>query len=343
MRRLLAGVLIAGALTALDTIRSVHAQLPPGNTAVPPEQVTVTAQYDRRELRHRIVPHFVEAHTAPTRAIGQIARWQGRGFGRICPSVTGLQQSFGELMEARIQAVGQSIGAPMPAPGQKCAVNIEVVVTSTPQALLDDVAKRYPWELGSNRRAHDTQITRLVQSWYTTGSRQLSETQLPIRGSTRPQVADPMQNQAAVPQGDAPEYAPGVPGEPGLVPDAPYGGAVPMGVAGSRLGIGLRSELVHVLVIVDAQKLLTVPMPALADYIAMVTLTQAPLTDVCNELPSILDLLSAKCGDRPRPTGLTSPDVAFLKALYAASLDKNLNIEQGDVNYRMVDNLMSGR
>jgi hypothetical protein len=312
---------VMAAILAAVMIGVVHAGEPPDGDVQPAERVTITAQYDRYTLEHTIVPRFVAAHTMPTRSIGQIARWQGRLIGRVCPSVTGLQQPFSEFVTGRIQAIARSIGAPMAPPGERCGVNIEVVVTSTPQALLDDVARRHAWELGSNRTAHDTEFTRVVQSWYTTGTRAHDP------GSLAP-----------------PRNRPGVVGEAGLAADQPWDNVVPLhGTAGSHLGMALSSELLHVLVIADAQQLRDVPVAALADYLAMVTLSQAPLPDVCNQLPSILDLLSTGCGDRPPPAALTAADAAFLKALYAATLDKNFNIEQAEVDRRMVDDLLSER
>jgi hypothetical protein len=107
-------------------------------------------------------------------------------------------------------------------------------------------------------------------------------------------------------------------------------------MAGSHLGHGLTSELLHSLVIVDARKLEGLPLGAMADYVTMVALTRMTVLNTCNELPSVIDLLSEGCSERPRPAGLTPADSAFLKALYASDLDKNLNIEQGELHDRMM-------
>jgi hypothetical protein len=150
-----------------------------------------------------------------------------------------------------------------------------------------------------------------------------------------------METQAALARGDAPEYAPTAPGSAGLVPDPPYSGAAPSGVAGSYLTAGLRSELMHVLIVVDAQKLLGHTLDSLADYITLISLSRITSLDTCNELPSILDLLSSSCGGRTAPTSLTAADTAFLKALYATELDKKLNVEEGEVRDRMMAILLN--
>jgi hypothetical protein len=306
-----------------DTWQPARAAEPPAGDATPVEQVTVTAlKYDEKRLERQIVPRFVETHSVPTSAVEQIARWHGR----VCPNATGLKQSFNEAVAQRITAVAQRIGARTAPAGQKCAVNIEVVFTTTPQALVDDIDKRHPWLLGSARSAHDTRVTRAVHSWYTTGTRALVPQQRPMVGFNGPLT-----------EGATPEQPPGLPGSPDVVPDAPYGGGgVPAGLSGSRVGASLRSELVYVLVVVDVRKLLSIPLEAVLDYIALVSLTRINAPGACNELPSILDLLSESCGARARPAALTPADTAFLTALYASELDKNLNIEEGELRDRMM-------
>lgn len=272
------------------------------------------------------MPRFVESHSAPTSAIEQLPRWRAG----VCPDVKGLQPEFNEFVARRIVSAAQTIGAVTTAAGQKCTVNIEVVFTSTPQALVDHIQRHYSWLLGSARRPGDTQFSRAVQSWYTTATRAIEPRQEPIRGVNGPPPKD-----APIFTGAA-EFAATVTATPGVIPDPPYGAGAPSGRAGSLLTVGLRSELFHVLVIVDAQKVQGVALQSVADYVSLVALTRISALDTCNELPSILDLLSKSCSERPRPLALTPADTAFLKALYSSELDQKLNIEQGEVRQRMI-------
>jgi hypothetical protein len=107
------------------------------------------------------------------------------------------------------------------------------------------------------------------------------------------------------------------------------------GTAGSRLTRGLRSEFVHVLIVVDSKTVETYSLQTVSDYIALLALTRIASPDTCSALPTILNLFAADCA--APPTGITRPDTAYLKALYAANLDMNLNIEQGEMRERMVD------
>jgi hypothetical protein len=320
----LAVALLAGGLAALWAPGNSRAQeAAPQADASSSSEVTITSKYTRRTLETVIVPRFVESHSVATLAIGQIPRWRGP----VCPSATGLRPEFNDLVARRIVSTAQSIGA-LTAAGQKCAVNIEVVFTSTPQELLDKIDQQYPWLLGSARRSGDTHITRAVQSWYGTGTRQEAPPDRPVVGFNRP---NPKMAQGSTPVEFAPSAA-----SAGLATDAPYGGVAPSGQAESYLTARLRSELVHVLVIVDSSKLLKLSLEQVSDYIAMISLTRITTLDTCNQLPSILDLLAESCSSRPPPTGLTPADAAFLKALYSTELDKTLNVEEGEVRDRMM-------
>jgi hypothetical protein len=286
------------------------------------DQITVNApKWDAHTLEHVLIPHFVRSHSVPTAAIGQITRWRSI----ICPSVTGLQSGYGEQVERRIVATARSVGAQTAAAGHKCAVNIEIVFTPNPQAVLTDIAAHHPALLGSARAPHDTTFSRSVQSWYVTGTHSVYGWQPPVRG---------LNSGSAAPE--APSEIPPAAGRAEVVPDAPYGGVTAHGMAGSHLGRGLASELLHALVIVDARKLQGLPLGAMADYVTMVALTRMTVLNTCNELPSVIDLLSEGCSERARPAGLTPADSAFLKALYASELDMNLNIEEGELHDRMM-------
>jgi hypothetical protein len=91
-----------------------------------------------------------------------------------------------------------------------------------------------------------------------------------------------------------------------------------IGASGGQLGGWLRSEIVNVIIVVDANQVGSYSLRTLANYIAMLALTHASLDD-CSELASILDLLSATCGSHAPSSVITEADSAFLKALYAVN------------------------
>jgi hypothetical protein len=67
----------------------------------------------------------------------------------------------------------------------------------------------------------------------------------------------------------------------------------------------------------------------------MLALTRSALGG-CNELPSVIDLLSRDCGERPPPQAVTTADEAYLKALYASNLEMNVSLERGEIHDRML-------
>jgi hypothetical protein len=305
------------------------AEKPSPSRSQPLDEVTITARkYERRALENVIIPKFVQSHGSPSPGINQLGRWRDG----VCPRVSGLQPAYNQFVVRRLAAVAQSVGAPAKPVGQPCRVNIEIVFTPQPQALLDRIAKVFPTLLGSSRTHGDTTFTRPVQSWYLTGTRALNGYNPPVVGldASPPPTAD---NHA--------DASVSLPLSYGVQVDPPYGnGTTATGLAGSRLGKGLASEFLHVFAIVDSRQVEQSSLMAVSDYLALVSLTRMSSLDTCSELPSIIDLLSSGCGTRARPTGITAADTAFLKSLYSSDLAHNINIERGDLHDRMVTTLL---
>jgi hypothetical protein len=293
------------------------------------QEVRVTAsKLDRRTLK-RVAIQFVKLHGAVSPVIHQIGRWRAD----VCPRVTGLYAGAAAFVSRRVKEVARSVGAPTPRVGQKCTVNVEIVFTPQPQQLLNHIAKVYPALLGSSRSSGDTTFHHAIQSWYLTGTRA-------VEGWNPPTDAGDAGKLMAI-QEEIDESTPGVDRGGGLRVDPSYGqGFAGFGLAGSYVTKGLTSEFLHVLVIVDTHKVAGDSLRSISDYIAMLTLTRMGSLDGCNELPSIIDLLSSGCGSSTKPQALTAADTAYLTALYSSDLEMNLNIEQGDMRDRMVTSIM---
>jgi hypothetical protein len=295
------------------------------SNAEPPPEVTVIGKMDKRTLNH-VVSQFIESHAKPSPVIGQIGRWTKE----VCPSVTGLQDAYSLFVSRSITSVARSIGAPVPTTARKCTANVEVIFTPEPRAFLDTIAKKYRSLLGYQPKAAAGQVTNFshpVQSWYMTGSTsQLDGYQGPHC------IASPAAPCGAV----SPEYSADMPPFfTGLQIDTDSSARGPIGTSGSYLTHDMRSEFVHVLIIVDSKAAAKYSLHTVSDYIALLALTHIASLDTCSELPSILNLFAKDCASPP--SAMTASDTAYLKALYGANLDKNLNIEQGDIRAHMVD------
>jgi hypothetical protein len=326
---------VLGTAAAAQTIRGIHAPArvtpvdptPPAPEAPPAiqppaaapdedstavEGVTVEAkrltppQVEKRALR------FVQAYVAPTAKIDQFARWRDP----VCVQVTSRDPALASDIETRIKAVAKTTGVKVQRPG--CKANIEIVFANDPQNWLDWVAQHRDSVLGFHyvRDTEDLKkITRPIQAWYETSTR-----------------SDGLQGTAGLAFGVAANET----------IDNPVN-AAPAGCGDSRFSSCLQSVFSNVLVFVDNSRLNGRDVGAMADYLAMLVLSQPRSLDGCAAFPSIIDLLAPNCPAHIEPDGLTSADMAYLKALYGADLEARRTSEESDIASRMARSLIKAR
>jgi hypothetical protein len=283
----------------------VAPSLAQAQAARPPESVTVTGTKSREVLRD-----FVSSFAAPARITGKLVRWDVG----ICPLVIGLRRQAVAFIETRLREIATRVGAPVDTRAA-CKPNIEIAFTTTPQGLMDWMRQKHPGLLGTYDNNGQLEklatVTRPIQAWYATatrdynGSMQLDEKNVGGGGLTVGGFYFP----------DAKSYA----------------------VSGSRLGDGLSSGFHHVTIAIEPNKMASYEMGSLADYIALLALTQLRSLDTCQPLPSIVNMLAQGCGNAP--SALTENDVAYLKGLYRMSADKNLGTQTDEVAYGMEQEL----
>jgi hypothetical protein len=300
------------------------AQGSPTRPAPSTESITVTGIKDV----DKAVTDFVGAMTVPTRVAGKLARWRDG----VCPITAGLRPEAVKFIDKHVKDVAAQVGAPVN-DRDDCKPNIEIVFTTTPQALLETVTVKYPELLGyhdnSAQAAELAAVTRPIQSWYATATKDLHG-QPQLDGVKTGGVRMTLQ----LPEGG---YG------------GPAGGALPMSemnmpdarvtnVTGGRLGDGTSSEFSHVMIVAEPAKLLDHEIGTLADYIAILALSQTPVLDHCQKLPTILNLLASGC-DTP-PKTLTSVDLAYLRALYKMTPTANFRGQRSEMIYQMKHSLV---
>ena len=191
-----------------------------------------------------------------------------------------------------------------------------MLFTDRPQTIVDTLASRTHGQVLGLHFVGETQalirVTRPVQAWYITGTSGDDNSQ--------DKRIDP---DATVDS----EHA-------HVRIDQAYGGELDTGT-GSLVPPQNRSQFVNVLIVVDAGKLAGHEIGPVADYIAMLALSQAATLDACSPLPSILDVFAAHCTTRPTPTALTDSDLAFLKALYSSDLSTSGSFARTRVAHAM--------
>ncbi|HEY4077346.1 MAG TPA: hypothetical protein VGM26_10500 [Rhizomicrobium sp.] len=258
---------------------------------------------------HETVTKFVESFATPTRRTGKIARWENG----VCPVTVGLKPTFTKFISQRIRDVAAQVGAPVDA-DVACKPNIEIVFTTTPQGLMDNVRAKQSGYLGYHDNSHQAddlaKITRPIQAWYTTVTRDLH--------------GRPMFDSASLQ---------GVGGQSSIENDSSLLAFGASAITGSRLGDGRRSGLYHVIIVAEPAKLLDHEIGALADYITLLALTQISSLDTCQQLSSVVNMLASGCA--PKVNALTSTDLAYLRGLYRMGPGRALRAQEDEVAYQM--------
>jgi hypothetical protein len=227
---------------------------------------------------------FVRQHLPESNWSEQIARFRDD----VCVKVIGLPPEYDAFVAKRLVEVAREVKAPV-APGADCTPNVHVIFSPQPQAQIEDIAKRKDILIGfhfpSQLKAMTT-FSRPIQSWYVTRVRDKF-------GASWLEV-DTL-----------------CPWDPRIGPC----GDRPMGNPGSRLGNGMSAEVIHTLVIADANKVAGEKIETVADYVAVLALARWQGLEKCNGIPTILNRMADGCDDPP--DAATPQDLALLKGLYS--------------------------
>jgi hypothetical protein len=260
------------------------------------------------------VLHHATTHYTNIDTTGNLARWRG-GKQSICPLTEGLSPGYNAFVTARIRALAAYVGAPVQSDLQ-CKSNVQVIFTNNPEERMDAVIK---WATVYFRNRYTGGMKELIayrsdhpiQGWYlaTGGGAIVLTTDVGLVGlSVLPIWPKITQNYIGI-------------GKTGTRVGAS---------SGSGIGIGI------VILVVDTSKVVGYTVGALADYLAMLTLSVAQSPDHCDPLPSILDLMSSSCTGREMPTAITAGDLAFLKALYYKNTGLGPSLSRSAIEDSMV-------
>ena len=270
------------------------------------ENVIVTEPRLRTE---RALDNFIIAHAAPSPFLGKIARWKTG----ICPLTIGLPDKFGVYITQRIIRVAMDAGAPL-SKDEPCRPNVVVVATPEPQKLLDLIRAKRPALLGFHYRPQAERIATMrlpVQAWYSTAT----------------------EDAWGLVSADLPSA------------DLGYGAMSTRGelrsfhVTGARTGDGLKSEFTTAVVIMDNSKLAGQEIGALADYIAMLALSQGQYYGICQNVPTITNLMAPDCGAEMKPAAITDVDMTYLRGLYNMTTGGSYMGERASIEFEMKKDL----
>ncbi len=281
---------------------------------------------------------FVQSYAAVTPQRQLIARWTVP----LCIRVAGLSPDQDAAVKARVAEVARAAGVAVAAAG--CvAENVEIGFTPDPQGALDQVIAHKGRLLGDKTSGTSAvkAVSLPVQAWYLTNGVEFAAYDAGDAHGLRILIDDQL-----IPYSSAPGAGIG-PG--GVMTYQGSGGA--SGPAGAccvnyspSWGAASRDsrELLNVLVIVDLRRTGVERLAPIADYVAMLALSQPSSPGRCQTLPSITDLFAGACPGRAAPTGLTSADALYLAALYSAG-PRFGSAKRADVVERMAAQLANTR
>jgi hypothetical protein len=264
--------------------------------------------------------HFVDLYTAETPKLGLIGRWADP----LCVEVVNLTPEQAAMVKGRVEEVAKGLGLRVEKPG--CRSNVQIVLTSQPQAFLDNVAKANDLALGFHWRSDLKKVktvTHPIQAWYETATR--------ANGNTTALASADLKD----PDGNRVNPFDVMPLPSSETVDTPWNPG-PVGCAGSLITDCTRTIFKNVLVVIDSRAAEGKTLGTLADYVAMMALSQAKSLDGCAALPSVMDLMAkASCPGRDPPNGLTDTDIAFLTGLYFSDPETKGAQQQVEIAARM--------
>jgi hypothetical protein len=316
-------------LAALMMSPAARAQPEQGRAPQPPsaplESVTVIAT----RPSEAVINSFIFSRAQPTRVTGKLARWK-KG---ICPQTIGLGPRYAKYVTDRIREVAAVVGAPVDGDAS-CKPNIEVVFTTAPQGLLDNIRKSQPVFLGYHDNGTEAdelaKVTHAMQSWYTTATDDMRGRPEVDSGASGGMTINiqPIQVGGSIqqPQGT-------------IILNLPHASA--QTVTGSRLGDGLSTELFNVLIAAEPAKLMSYEIGTLADYAALLALAEPTSLDTCEELPSISNLLARDCASTTQH--LTDGDLAYLRSLYKMGTADTLAMQRDTIRFQMEKTLVTDK
>jgi hypothetical protein len=217
----------------------------------------------------------------------------------ICPAVSGLSPAENNIVAERIKGLALEVGAPV-ASVTPCRRTVSVFFSDEPQHVLDVIRDSAPQFLGY----HYVNQTRRISTFAgVIGAWYMTAT----GGSSDAWIDD--------------AYHP----KPG-------------GDASSRLVDGLSSVFAGVVIVADINQIRSHDISAIADYVAMVALSQTSPQRGCQLVPTITNLFMTDCATTGADR-LTSVDLAYLKALYSTSLGWRPELQRAQLVATMTNSL----
>lgn len=269
-------------LTTLAVAGALAVQTSPQQTPPPPPTEQTTAVEDvvvvGRQLDEQI-SNFLDAVTLPE-ANMKVSRWNKE----VCVSVVNMRNDAAQYMVDRVSQVAMDLGLKPGEPG--CKANVTIIAALDAKDVSRGLVSRY-------RHVFRPDMTNASRN--RAALRRFVETDAAVRWWHISILMESNTNQAAV----------RLPGDEPAMVEGSF----------SRLRSELRTDIASAIIVLDIEKMRDLNLTQIADYAAMVALSQLDLDADFAGYDSILALEN----DR-QIAGLTEWDMTYLKALYSAEL-----------------------
>ena len=320
-------ILAVSAAAALFAIGPGLAQ-PAAPAPAEPETVKVQAA----AMPDAVVTGFVKTFTAPSVLSGKIPRW----FAGICLKTQGLPRELSDVVSKRILDVARMIGAPVQ--DQPCNLNTVVIFDSDPQGVMDDIAANHAELLGPHDPAQVKELSKVrfpVQAWYATETQDDKGLNV-VDSKDQSALCDSIDSNVLTSGGgDLKNPFRLDPARLSQVSKDMQQYCGHRYDTGNRLRDGIHSHIVAVTAVASMDAVRYHELGAIADYLALVILSQTQAFEKCEKMETVANLLVPRCDLDNRVTGLMPGDMAYLKALYKADTGGSLVAQQASITAEM--------
>jgi hypothetical protein len=284
---------------------------------------------------------YVQTLTTPTRTRSPMPRW----YKPLCLGVVGMQAAQAQVINDRIGELAQAVRLQVEGPG--CRPNVLIHFTSDAAGLARGIADQPNLVSVNNATGNSPgdealqeflQTQEAVRWWHVsrTGTDGVSFGRDSARSGEDERTRT--QEWAGAGTSGTGEFVPSAAQQQALDQQDQAAEQASSGTRVrevSRLRGGVMEMMDYVIIVIDANQTSHTTVGALADYIGMVTLAQInPQADTASA-PTILNLFNSAAS--PKPTSLTSWDLAYLRGLYASSdTPRNTRQQEGQIVRRMV-------
>ncbi len=288
------------------------------------ENVIVTAPRIP-DTPNAIAHDVIRSYASPSLMLGQLPRWNTP----LCPRTDGLSsRTLNSFVTQRIRQVASLAGAPLA--DEPCKSNIEILFAANPQGALDTLHDANPTALGYRGA---TTMSHPVQAWYETGITDLrnhTEVDHDVAGQIEFTNGGGF---VGITDNGAPIY----------IGEATTNGIPQAYIQGWRNHPDLRSDLLGIFIIADSKRTSGYQLGPVADYIAMMALSQTKAFETCQVAPSITNLMAPANCDKLKVQALSPADIGYLRGVYKMDPGGTLQTQQNDIAAEMVKAMAEGK